>query len=265
MLPKELDSEAALSFAIDLARRAGALLREHFGAIHQEAHKGAVELVTEVDLASERMIVAALRERWPDQAIEAEEGSGREAKTPYRWFVDPLDGTHNYAHGYPHFAVSLALCREEEPILGVVYDPLLDECFWAAAGRGAFLNGRPLRVSRRAPLSHSLVSTGFPYDKATRPDNNLAEFARVVPRVSGIRRSGVAALDLCYVAAGRQEAHWELGLKPWDVAAGGLLVQEAGGRISGPGGRPWKVRGDRLIASNGLVHEELIAVLGWSD
>ncbi len=253
----------AIAFAQTLARRAGALLRERFAQTHQVEQKGAVELVTEVDVASERLIVAALRERFPDHAIEAEEGQGQEAASPYRWFVDPLDGTHNYAHGYPHFAVSLALWQESAPILGVVYDPLLDECFWAARGGGAFLNGRPLRVSTRAPLLVSLVSTGFSYDKATRPDNNVAEFGRVVPRVSGIRRSGVAALDLCYVAAGRQEAHWEIGLRPWDMAAAGLIVLEAGGQVTGAGRRPWDVRGRRLVASNGLVHDELLHVLGW--
>jgi myo-inositol-1(or 4)-monophosphatase len=255
--------DESLPFALTLARRAGALLRERSSQVHYEAHKGAVELVTEVDLASEQLIVAALRERFPEHAIEAEEGQGQEAASPYRWFVDPLDGTHNYAHGYPHFAVSLGLWRGNTPLLGVVYDPVRDECFWAAQGGGAFLNGRPLHVSSRAPLAASLVSTGFPYDKATRPDNNLAEFARVVPRVSGIRRSGVAALDLCYVAAGWQEAHWELGLKPWDMAAGGLIVREAAGQVTGPGGQPWDVRGDRLVASNGLVHGELLQLLGW--
>lgn len=251
------------AWTIALAREAGALLRERYADLHQEARKGAVELVTEADLASEKLLVTALRERFPDHAIEAEEGSGREGNSPHRWFVDPLDGTHNYAHSYPHFCVSLALFEAGQPLLGVVYDPLRDECFSAARGAGAQLNGRPLHVSAREPLSNSLVSTGFPYDKATRPDNNLAEFARIVPRVSGVRRSGSAALDLCYVAAGRQEAHWELGLKPWDIAAGGLIVLEAGGQVTGPDGQPWDVRGSRLIASNGLIHAELLQVLAW--
>jgi myo-inositol-1(or 4)-monophosphatase len=256
--------EGTLAFAQALARRAGTLLRERFAETHEESRKGPVELVTEVDLASERLIVAALRERFPDHGIEAEEGSGQEEGSPFHWFVDPLDGTHNYAHGYPHFCVSLGLWEDGRPLVGVVYDPLLDECFWAAQGHGAFLNGRPVHVSSRALLVHSLVSTGFPYDKATRSDNNVAEFSRVVTRVSGIRRSGVAALDLCYVAAGRQEAHWELGLRAWDVAAAGLVVLQAGGRITGPGGQPWDVRVDRVVASNGLVHEELLQVLGWA-
>ncbi len=250
-------------FALALARRAGAILREGFAHSHTVSDKGGRELVTEVDLASESLIVAALRERFPDHAIEAEEGSGREGNGPYRWLVDPLDGTNNYAHGYPHFGLSLALWEGESPLLGVVYDPLRDECFHALRGQGAFLNGRPIHVSAQEHLAASLVSTGFPYGKAGRPDNNLAEFCRVVPYVQGIRRSGVAALDLCYVAAGRQEAHWELGLKPWDIAAGGLLVLEAGGLVTGAGGRPWALRGDRLVASNGRVHQALLDLLEW--
>ncbi len=259
----ETEKAEILDFAIALARQAGAHLRERFSEGHQESHKGSSELVTEVDVASERLIVGALRDRFPGQAIEAEEGLGRESTSPYRWFVDPLDGTHNYAHGYPRFCVSLGLWEVDRPLLGVVYDPLLEECFSAVSGGGALLNGRPIRVSGRATLLASLVSTGFPYDKAARADNNLLEVTRVVPRVSGIRRSGVAALDLCYVAAGRQEAHWERGLKPWDVAAGALIVLEAGGRVTGPGERPWSVRDDQIVASNGLVHEELLTVLGW--
>ncbi len=257
----ELDR--ALEVAISLARRAGTLLLRRARGPKGEHTKGAAEIVTEVDRASETLIVRTLHEAFPEHDVEAEEGLGEVRGAPYRWYVDPLDGTHNYAHGYPHYAVSLALWHEDEPLLGVVYEPVRHECFWAARGQGAYLNGRPIRVSRRARLAESLVSTGFPYDKATNPDNNLTEFARVVPAVSGIRRSGSAAIDLCYVAAGRQEAHWEIGLKPWDVAAGGLIVLEAGGRVTGPGGRPWKVREDRIVASNGLVHEELLQWLGW--
>lgn len=255
--------EGALELAIVLARRAGRLLLRQARRPKAETQKGAQELVTQVDRASEALIVRVLREAFPDHDIEAEEGLGQVRGAPFRWFVDPLDGTHNYVHGYPHYAVSLALWCGEEPLVGVVYEPVRRECFWATRGGGAFLNGQPIRVSARDRLAESLVSTGFPYDKAARPDNNLAEFARVMPVVSGIRRSGSAALDLCYVAAGRQEAHWEMGLKPWDVAAGGLIVLEAGGRVSGPAGRSWDVHDDRIVASNGRVHEELLQVLGW--
>jgi len=257
------DLAATTEWTILLARQAGALIRENFSESHREMYKGTVELVTEMDTASEQMIVAEIREHFPEHAIEAEEGFGKEEPSGYRWFVDPLDGTHNYAHNYPHFAVSLALYKGTEPLLGVVYDPLMDESFWATDGGGAFLNGRRLQVSTRAPLVDSLVSTGFPYDKATNPDNNVAEFSQVTPHVSGIRRSGSAALDLCYVAAGRQEAHWEMGLKTWDIAAGCLLVIEAGGKVTGPGGEPWDVRNKRVVASNGRVHDELLQLLGW--
>ncbi len=256
-------TDQILTFTIALARHAGAMLWQRFPDVHQEMFKGAAELVTEVDKASEEMIVAALRERFPGHSIVAEEGSGQEEGSTYRWFVDPLDGTHNYAHGYPHFCVSIALWESGVPLLGVVYDPVRQECFTAVRGRGAFLNERPIHVSRRAPLVNSLLSTGFPYDKATNPDNNVAEAARVIPRLSGIRRSGSAALDLCYVAAGRQEGHWEVRLKPWDVAAGALLVLEAGGRVGGVSGRPWEIHDERFVASNGLVHDELLAALQW--
>lgn len=258
-----LDIDAVLSFTLALARRAGALLVDNVSSVHQVGQKGGRELVTEVDMASERLIVGALSARFPDWAIESEEGLGQERHSPYRWIVDPLDGTNNYAHGYPHFCLSIALWRERVPLLGVVYDPVRGECFRAARGQGAFCNDRPIEVSQRAALTESLVSTGFPYGKATRPDNNVAEFSRLALQVQGIRRSGVAALDLCYVAAGRQEAHWELGLKPWDVAAGGLVVLEAGGQVTGPGRCPWNLRDDRLVASNGRVHDVLLALLGW--
>ncbi|MGC8872981.1 MAG: inositol monophosphatase family protein [Chloroflexia bacterium] len=257
------EDDRALEFAIHLARRVGAFLLRRARAPKGERVKGATELVTDVDRAAEARIVQALQEAFSGHDIEAEEGLGQVCGAPYRWYVDPLDGTHNYVHGYPHYAVSLALWENDEPLVGVVYEPVRHECFWAARGRGAYLNGRSICVSTRARLSESLVSTGFPYNKAIAPDNNLAEFARVAPVVSGIRRSGSAALDLCYVAAGRQEAHWEIGLKPWDVAAAGLIVREAGGQITGPGGRPWDLREDRIVASNGRVHEELLQVLGW--
>ncbi|MBN1483322.1 MAG: inositol monophosphatase [Chloroflexia bacterium] len=259
----DLALDDCLDFTLALAREAGVLLRDRLLEDHTEAQKRGVELVTEVDRASERLIVDALRERFPDHAIEAEEGSGQDAPSPYRWFVDPLDGTNNYAHGYPSFCLSLALWRAGQPLMGVVLDPLRDECFWARRGRGAALNGRPLCVSRRSLLGESLVSTGFPYDKASRPDNNLFEIGQAALRVQGLRRSGSAALDLCYVAAGRQEGHWERGLKPWDVAAGGLIVLEAGGRVTGVGARPWDIRSGELVASNGLIHEELLDLLGW--
>jgi myo-inositol-1(or 4)-monophosphatase len=260
---EDMDVENQLDFAKALARRAGALLRQHQSAVRQEDHKGYAELVTEVDRASEQMIVSALRERFPEHAIEAEEGSGWEQVSAHRWFVDPLDGTNNYAHGYPHFCVSLGLWRENVPVLGVVYDPVREETFWAVRQQGAFLNGRPMYVSGRASLEESLVSTGFPYDKRVRGDNNLEEFTRVALRVRGIRRSGVAALDLCYVAAGRQEAHWEMGLKPWDTAAGALIVEEAGGRVTAAGKSSWSPHSRRLVVSNGLVHDELVTLLGW--
>lgn len=260
---ESLDLQSVLEVVLALAQEAGALLRRYQQQGSIAAHKSTYELVTTADEAAEALIVDRLQACYPGHALEAEEGGEMAGRTSYRWFVDPLDGTNNFAHGYPFFCVSIALWAGDEALLGVVHDPLREESFWALRGQGAFLDGRPISVSEQAALAESLVSTGFPYGKAERPDNNLAEFSRVALQVRGIRRSGAAALDLCYVAAGRQEAHWEIGLKPWDTAAGGLIVQEAGGRVSGAGGRPWDVRGDRLLASNGQVHEELLALLRW--
>jgi myo-inositol-1(or 4)-monophosphatase len=177
------------------------------------------------------------------------------------WVVDPLDGTNNFAHGFPVFAVSLAAIRGDEVLAGATYDPLRDELFAARRGGGATLNGRPIRVSARERLATSLVATGFPYDKATNPDNNIAQFAAVTPLVRGIRRAGSAALDLAYVAAGRLEAYWERGTNAWDVAAGILLVREAGGRVTDYEGGPPRLEGGRFVASNGPVHDQLLEVL----
>ena len=175
--------------------------------------------------------------------------------------MDPLDGTTNYAHGFPVFCVVLAVQRQEETILGVIYDPLRDELFTARQGRGATLNGRPLRVSNVARLAESLVATGFAYRRASLKDNNLPEFGRVMPRVQGVRRAGSAALDLAYLAAGRLDGYWEAHLSPWDWAAGALMVCEAGGTVTDREGHPWQVGCPNIVASNGRIHQELLAVL----
>lgn len=250
-----------IDFAVNLAYRAGALVRAGMANERTVEAKGRADLVTDIDRASEQLIVSAIRAAFPDHAIMAEEGSGDARAGTFTWLVDPLDGTTNYAHGYPVSSVSIALVHNGQPALGVVYDPWRDELFTAERGGGAFCNGRRLRVSATPNLAVALLSTGFPYDRFERPDNNLAEFARLVLRIQGVRRSGSAALDLCYVAAGRSDGHWELGLHAWDVAAGALLVTEAGGRLSDWQGRPWQVDNDRLAATNGVIHTELIDVL----
>jgi myo-inositol-1(or 4)-monophosphatase len=249
-----------LDFAIALGRRAGALLRAGLDRQRTVELKSAFDLVTDMDRASEDLIVSAITAEFPDHAILAEE-SGAIGDADLTWLIDPLDGTNNYAHGFPYFCVSLALWRGRMPLLGVIYNPMLDELFSAEAGSGVHCNGRPIHVSDTATLSAALISTGFPYNYATVPDNNLREFDRIQACCQGVRRGGAAALDLAYVAMGRLDAHWELRLRPWDTGAAALLVQEAGGRMTDWRGGPWHPWADRLIASNGHIHDELIRVL----
>jgi myo-inositol-1(or 4)-monophosphatase len=250
-----------LQAAEQVVRGAGGIVRQRLLLAHEETFKGHEgNLVTEADRASEAQIVGQLIERFPDHAIVAEEGSRREAGS-ITWLVDPLDGTNNFAHGFPVFAVNLAAVIRDEVLLGLTYDPLRDELFAAKSGGGASLRGAPLAVSARGRLAEALVATGFPYDKGTNPDNNLAEFAKVMPRVRGIRRTGSAALDLAYVAAGRLDAYWERGISPWDIAPGILLVREAGGVVTDYAGRAATPDTRRIVASNGLVHDELLASL----
>ncbi len=256
----------ALDFALDTARRAGQLLCEFCHRRHTVSRKTTdIDLVTEADLASERLIVDAIRARFPDHAILSEEGLGDldtgVGETPYLWLVDPLDGTVNYAHGYPVWGVSLALAERGQVVLGVTYDPLREELFWAERGRGAWRDGERMQVSGASRLKDALVATGFAYRRATLDDNNLAEFAAVMPRVQGVRRAGAAVLDLAHLAAGRLDAYWEMHLQPWDWAAGWLFVREAGGVVTDMRGEPWSLGMGNMAASNGALHDELLAVL----
>lgn len=250
-----------LDFAIAIAREAGAVLREGLKLQRQIQLKSPFELVTDIDHASERLLVSAITARFPDHVILAEESGGSFDDERPTWLIDPLDGTNNYAHGFPFFAVSLGLWAGHKPVLGVVYDPMRDELFTAEAGAGAFCNGRQLQVSAVGTLAAALLSTGFPYDYSSRADNNLAEFDRLQSRCQGVRRAGAAALDLAYIAMGRLDAHWEVGLKPWDTGAAALLVTEAGGRVTDMAGGAWQPWCPRTLASNGLVHDELLQVL----
>jgi myo-inositol-1(or 4)-monophosphatase len=247
--------------AIGAAREAGAILREGLGRPRQIAYKGQVDLVTEMDKRSEALIVAALTDRFPDHRVVAEEGSGpRAGDSPYRWLIDPLDGTTNYAHGYPCFAVSIALMEGDETIVGVVYDPTRDELFRAERGGGAFLNDRPLRVSDTDELIRGLFATGFPYDAALR-HIALAHWHAFSYAAQAIRRDGAAALDLCSVAAGRFDGFYEAHLGPWDCAAGALLVTEAGGTISDYRGERFDPFRGELVASNGPLHGAILKLL----
>ena len=255
-----------LEFAISTARAAGQLLRQRYRQHHSVHLKSSdIDVVTDADIASERLIVDALRRRFPDHRIFSEEGLGDihgllADSTPV-WLVDPLDGTVNYAHGYPLWGVSLALSQGGKILLAVTFDPLRDEIFAALQGKGAWCNGERLQVSDVAQMHQALVATGFAYKRATLEDNNLAEFSAVMPRVQGVRRAGSAVLDLAHLADGRLDGYWEMHLQPWDWAAGWLLVEEAGGEVTDLRGEPWTLASGDVVASNGLLHAELLSRL----
>jgi myo-inositol-1(or 4)-monophosphatase len=247
--------------AVDAARRAGRVLVEGFGGPLDASMKGPREVVTAMDRASEDVIVGAVRGAYPDAAIVAEEGSPAPARGAMVWIIDPLDGTNNYAHGFPFFSVAIAVEEGGRLTTGVVYDPLRDELFVGEAGAGATLNGAAIRVSQADRLSDSLVATGFPYDRGESTENNLANLNRFILAVRGIRRAGSAELDLCYVACGRLDGFWELGLKTWDVSAGGLIVREASGVVTNFGTAGWDHRRGDVVASNGRIHDEMQAFI----
>ncbi len=253
-----------LNFAIRMARDAGSLLRNRLNTSFDIMHKGAINIVTEVDLASEKLIRDAISTHYPRHEVLGEEGGLTESRSDYRWVVDPLDGTTNYAHGYPVFCVSIALEHEGETVLGVVYDPTRDEMFTAERGGGAALNNRPIRVSSVDDLGNGLLSTGFPYDIKTSTFTNLDHWGNFAMHAQALRRDGAAALDLCYVACGRFDGFWELNLSPWDTAAGALIVTEAGGRVTDFTGNKFSNYESQILASNGLLHERMIEVLGMS-
>jgi myo-inositol-1(or 4)-monophosphatase len=260
------DLEEALDLAVKLARHVGRQIQLPRLTRARPDYKGARDLVTEADRLSERAIVAAIRERWPAHAIFAEEET-RDAprESPYTWYVDPLDGTTNFVHGLPHFCSSIALYEGETPLAGVCYAPYTDECFFAARGRGAFLNSETIRLAttKEDALIRALLVTGFAYDGERWP--NLPAFARLLPLAQGVRRLGSAALDLCYTAAGRFDGFWEKGLNSFDVAAGALMVLEAGGRVTDYEGTGGWLHGRGLVASGGPLHDTLLLELATAE
>ncbi len=250
-----------LTTAIDSVRRAGQLQREAFGGTFRIDKKGTIDLVTEVDVAVERMIRALIAERHPTHAVLGEELGGPSTPGAAIWLCDPIDGTTNFAHGLPVFCSSIALEVDGELEVGAVYDPMRDELFTASRGGGAFLNGARLTVSRAATLIDALLVTGFPYSMQQKLEEMVALFARFLSESRAVRRLGSAALDLCYVAAGRFDGFWEEGLNAWDIAAGVLLVQEAGGRVTDLSGNPLDLRRGRILATNGLLHDEMARLI----
>jgi myo-inositol-1(or 4)-monophosphatase len=247
-----------LETAIEIAQEAGALLATYFERRIGYELKGAFDLVTDADRASEKLVVERLRAAFPDHNIVAEEGGGHQSPSEYRWFVDPLDGTTNFAHGYPMFNVSIGLQRGEETVAGVVYDPMRRETFSAERSAGTYLNGSRVHVSKVSEIPRCLGVTGFPSPKRTN-DINIHFWYQIAMASHGVRRSGSAALDLAWLSAGRVDLFWEFGLKPWDMAAGTILVEEAGGRVSDMSGARHSItKSAHLLADNGLLHEEAL-------
>lgn len=251
----------ALNFATETARAAGALLRDYYQRGVTTEYKGEIDLVTEADRASEALILDRIRAAYPDHAILSEESGANQQASRYQWIADPLDGTTNFAHGFPAFSVTLALLVDETLELGVTYDPLRDELFTARRGQGAWLNDRASHVSQTPLLDRALLCTGFPYDRRTNPLNNTQQFVDFLLQSQAVLRVGSAALDLAYVACGRLDGFWEFRLNAWDMAAGVLLVNEAGGHTSEPDGSPVRQWSGRVVASNGVFHAEMIDVL----
>jgi myo-inositol-1(or 4)-monophosphatase len=250
-----------LGLAIAAAKEAGRIQVIRYGRRHEISYKGEIDPVTEVDKLCEVAIVEMISRAFPDHDILSEETFFERKGSPWKWIIDPIDGTTNYIHEYPCFCVSIGLEVEGEMRLGVVYNPLLDELFQAEKGTGAFFNGRRVTVSRRDELNGSFLCTGFPYDVREQTDFYLKYFKAFITRSFALRRPGSAVLDLCYVAAGRFDGFWEMKLRPWDVAAASLMVTEAGGKVTDFAGNPHSIYSDELLASNGFIHEEMVRVM----
>lgn len=259
--PTEFDT--LIQIAIHAAKQGGAILLDYAQKGFQVHHKEqTINLVTEADLHSEQTIINTIHQAFPDHQILSEEQGLQDIPThPIKWIIDPLDGTTNFAHGFPMYNVSIGIEHDGACIIGVIYDPTRDELFLGQQGKGATLNGTPIHVSTTPKLNEALLVTGFAYDVHTVEDNNLKEFCAFTQRARGMRRTGTAAIDLCYIACGRFDGFWELQLNPWDTAAGKVIVEEAGGTITNYEGQPYSIYGTTLIATNSLIHQEMVEVL----
>ena len=262
---QSINNQVILDDAVRISRLAGKLLKDSLMTDFSVDLKGEIDLVTEVDRAAQDLIEREILLKYPDHGILSEEDLDITGPAGYRWIVDPLDGTTNYAHHFPVFSVSIAVASEKEVFCGVVYNPVTEELFKAVKGKGASLNAMPIRVSGTEDLGGSLIATGFPYDIRSTSETNLDHFRNFAPRAQGVRCCGSAALDLCFVACGRLDGFWELNLKPWDVAAGTLIVREAGGMTTDFAGEEISTDGSRVLASNGLLHTQMIEVLLKGD
>ena len=254
-------SNEELSCAIRAALAGGAVLIKYSNRIQKIKYKGVINLVTEADHLSQKIIIGLLKKDFPDYGIISEENFSENITSTNKWIIDPLDGTTNYAHNFPIYSVAIGLEVDKRIRLGVVYHPILKELFYGVEGHGSYLNNCRIFVSKTKTLNKSLLATGFPYDKHTSAQDNIANFARVAKRVQGIRRGGAAALDFAYVAAGRLDGFWELKLSSWDTAAGVLLVAEAGGAVSRIDGSPFHPGEGDVVATNGVIHDDLRALL----
>ena len=260
--PEQPPFDILLNTAIDAGKKAGTILLDYARSGFRVEHKNPINLVTDADHAAEQCIINHLRAQFPTHGFLAEEqGRIDRSPSPYLWIIDPLDGTTNFAHSYPAYCVSIGLEFHGRCILGVVFDPTRDELFTAVQHGGAHLNGQPIQVSNTTVLNDSLLVTGFAYDIRDTPRNNLDHFATFALKVQGLRRTGSAALDLCYVAAGRFDGFWEVRLSPWDMAAGSVIVQEAGGRLSDFRGNTLSIYDQELVASNNHIHHAMLTVL----
>jgi myo-inositol-1(or 4)-monophosphatase len=258
--------ERLLDVASRAARAGGVQLKAHFGRLEQVREKGRNgDLVTEADLAAEAAVLALLATETPEIGVLAEESGRRPGTSPLEWCVDPLDGTTNYAHGFPFFATSVGLCWQGIPLLGALAVPAFDQLYWAAPGMGSWCDGRRLAVSSCGRLADALLTTGFAYDRQRRLDNNYAEFAWFTHRTHGVRRAGAAAVDLAFVASGKVDGYWERGLAPWDLAAGLVLVEEAGGVVTGYDGSPADLSKGRVVAAGPSLHGQLLAGLATCE
>lgn len=256
-----MDMDLVMQTATRSARQAGEVLRSFHGNLKRIRKKGDIDLVTEADIASEQVVVETIRSVFPDHSVLAEEGGESRGDERFQWIVDPLDGTTNFSHGLDLFAVSIAFYVDNTPRMGVVFNPASGEFFEAVAGRGAQLNGRPIRVSDQSSVKESLLVTGFPYNFKEKLPQLMGRFAECLSASQGVRRLGSAAVDLCFVACGRFEGFWEQDLNPWDTAAGLLILLEAGGRVTDFSGRPFSIEMKEILATNGRIHDAMLALV----